>query len=113
MSEYYYEIYQVKAKENFAFMDWKRANKFFNWSFEPYKWVWSGFEKAEDDYDLLNRLFVTFNINHPVGFKGHSMSVSDVIKINHTIDESKAKYYFCDAIGWKDITKEIKGEIKK
>lgn len=110
MSEYYYEIYQVKIEEDFAFMDWKRANKFFKWSFEPYKWVWSGFEKAEDDYDLLNRLFVTFNINHPVGFKGHSMSVSDVIKINHTVDENKAKYYFCDAIGWKDITEIIKGE---
>ena len=38
------------------------------------------------------------------------MSVSDVIKINYTVDESKAKYYFCDVIGWQDITKEIKGE---
>lgn len=38
------------------------------------------------------------------------MSVSDIIKINHTVDEDKAKYYFCDSIGWKDITKEVKGE---
>ena len=22
----------------------------------------------------------------------------------------KAKYYYCDVYGWKDITKEVKGE---
>lgn len=110
MNKYYYVIYQVKAKEDFAFMDWERAKKFSNWSFKPYKIVWEGSERAKDDYDLLDHLFVKFNINHPFGFKGHSMSVSDVIKVCIDMDENKAKYYFCDAIGWKDITKEIKGE---
>ena len=38
------------------------------------------------------------------------MSVSDIVKICTKGNEDKAKYYFCDARGWKDITKEIKGE---
>ena len=105
----YYEIYQVKAKEDFAFVEWDRAKKL-NWSFKPYKIVWADFENAKDDYDLLNYLFEKFNINHPKGFKGHSMSVSDIIKINHSVYENKAKYYYCDSFGWKDITKEVKGE---
>lgn len=107
----YYEIYQVDAKEKFAFRDWERI-KIFNldWSFKPYKLMWAGFEDTKDDYNLLERLFVKFNINHPNGFKGHSMSVSDIVKINHTVDEDEAKYYFCDARGWKDITNEVKGE---
>lgn len=109
MRNYYYEIYQVKAKEDFAFVEWDWAKKFC-WSFKPYKMVWAGFEDAKDDCDLLNYLFEKFNVNHPKDFKGHSMSVSDIIKINYTVDEDKAKYYFCDACGWRDITKEVKGE---
>ena len=110
MKNYTYTIYQVRAKEDFAFVDWERAKKFFNWSFEPYKIEWGGITKANDDYELLERLFVDFNINHPFGFIGHSMSVSDIVKIYINGDENKAKYYYCDAIGWKDITKEVKGE---
>ena len=107
----YYEIYQVDVKEKFAFKDWERIKKFnLDWSFKPYKSAWSGFTKVKNDYDILERLFVKFNINHPTGFKGHSMSVSDIVKINHTVDEDEAKYYFCDACDWKDITEEVKGK---
>ena len=92
MNNYIYTIYQVEAKEDFAFKDW------------------GGIAKANDDYELLERLFVKFNLNHPFGFMGHSMSVSDIVKICIKGDEDKAKYYFCDACGWKDITNEVKGE---
>jgi len=33
-----------------------------------------------------------------IGFKGHSISVSDVVKID---DE----YYYCDSFGWENISK--------
>lgn len=111
MNNYIYTIYQVETKEDFAFKDWERIKKFnLNWSFEPYKIEWGGIAKANDDYELLERLFVKFNLNHPFGFMGHSMSVSDIVKICIKGDEDKAKYYFCDACGWKDITNEVKGE---
>lgn len=111
LKDAYYKIYQVDIEEKFAFRDWKRIKKFnLNWSFKPYKSVWSGFTKIKDDYDILEHLFAKFNLNPPFGFKGHSMSVSDIIKINHTTDEDKAKYYFCDARDWKDITNEVKRE---
>ena len=51
MHNYYYEIYQVKAKEDFAFVEWDWAKRF-NWSFKPYKIVWADFEDAKDDYDF-------------------------------------------------------------
>ena len=112
MNNYSYVIYQVRAKEAFAFMAWKWAKDKFNWSLNPYKSVWNGIEEARDDYDLLNYLFEKFNVNHPKGFRGHSMSVSDVVRICTCIDEDedKAKYYYCDAYGWEDITKEVKGK---
>ena len=36
------------------------------------------------------------NINHPINYKGHSLSVSDICEIDN-------KYYFCDSFGWKEI----------
>ena len=109
MKIYTYTIYQVRAKEDFAFMDWKRAKRF-NWSFTPYKVEWVGIAKAKDDYELLDRLFVKFNINHPLGFTGHSMSVSDIVKVHIKGDEDKDRYYYCDVRGWKDITEEVEGK---
>ena len=45
---------------------------------------------------FLEYLFKKFNLDRPIDFGGHSMSVSDIVKIN-------GKYYFCDSIGWKNI----------
>lgn len=111
MKNYTYTIYQVNSREElaeeFIFMRWEWAKKH-GWSFTPYKVEWSGTEEARDDYDLLNYLFEKFNLNHPEGFMGHSMSVSDIIKL--CAEDGEVKYYYCDSFGWKDITKEIKGE---
>ena len=52
----------------------------------------------------------SYYIDLPERFKGHSMSVSDIVKICINGDENKAKYYYCDSFGWVDITKEVKGE---
>ena len=45
---------------------------------------------------FLEYLFKKFNLDHPNDFGGHSMSVSDIVKVD-------GKYYFCDSIGWKYI----------
>ena len=51
---------------------------------------------STDCIDILEELFELLNINHPVDYKGHSLSVSDIILLN-------GKYYYCDAYGWKEI----------
>ena len=109
VNSYYYEIYQVEPEKEFAFMKWEWAKKY-NWTFKTYNKVFKSCGAAISDYDLLNYLFKIFNIDLPERFKGHSMSVSDIVKICINGDENKAKYYYCDSFGWVDITKEIKGE---
>lgn len=106
MSEFNYVIYQVKVESDFAFMRWEWA-KNHNWSFKPYRSVWNGTEEAKNSLELLENLFEKFNIYHPEGYRAHSMSVSDVVRIN---DGNEIRYYYCDSIGWKDITKKVKGE---
>ena len=78
-----------------------------------------GFEDAEkingkgsvrlDNYDLiyefdmmnsfdprLDDVYEMFQDNRPSDFKGHSMSVSDVLRVGND-------YYYCDDIGWKKL----------
>lgn len=45
--------------------------------------------------------FRMFNVEHPTGYKGRSMSMSDVLEIVRSPDESE--YFFCDTIGFEQI----------
>lgn len=105
MKKYQYEIFQTNADQEFAFMRWSVATRH-GWSFDFYRSVWSGKEEARDDMDLLNYLYEIFNEHHPNGFRGHSLSVSDIIRVQ---EENKAEstYYYCDSFGWQDITADI------
>ena len=47
---------------------------------------------------ILNWLFESFNVDKPVDFHGHSMSVSDIIAI---LTADGVKFYFVDSIGFK------------
>lgn len=58
-----------------------------------------GFEGSmgeESTSAKLEAIFTAFNHNHPIGFRGHSLSVSDVVSLN-------GEYYFCDSFGFKKI----------
>lgn len=103
MEKYDYTIYQVGVNEDFCFMRWGAARGH-NWSFDPYKTVWEGIEEARDDYDLLNYLYEVFNERRPSDFRGHSMSVSDIVMIR---SDGGRKYYYCDSFGWQDITDAV------
>lgn len=105
MQKFNYVIYQTRVESDFAFMMWDWAKEH-NWSFNSYRSVWNGTEEAKNSLELLENLFEKFNLYHPEGYRAHSMSVSDVVRIN---DGNEIKYYYCDSIGWKDITKEMKG----
>ena len=43
--------------------------------------------------DVLDHLFYIFNMERPEDFKGHSLSVSDIVEIDGV-------NYYCDAMGW-------------
>ena len=97
-----FKIYQLAKKTEYAYMDCAYAfNHGFN--FNDYKEVYSG--KREKEY-ILDNLWEEFNINHPTDFRGHSMSVSDVIALK---DEGKDYWYwyYCDSFGWEEITEYI------
>jgi hypothetical protein len=54
------------------------------------------FCKLDNNRQILEKIFEKFNINHPDNFTGHSLSVSDIVKI-------KTKFYYCTSTGWKRL----------
>ena len=52
------------------------------------------------DIDTLESIYQRFNIDHPADFKGHSLSVSDVVVLRHG-DRQEAHY--CDDVGFQEV----------
>lgn len=50
-----------------------------------------------NEHQILNELFYKFNMNRPEDFKGHSLSMSDIVILNDT------NIYFCDEYGWQEV----------
>lgn len=91
-----YQILQIKNPRDcdYSFMSWNYAQPRFN--FEDYQVVYEGETTPNDPMVVLEGLFEVFNISRPNGFKGRSMSVSDIVKL-------KDDYYYVDDIGFRQI----------
>ena len=52
------------------------------------------------DAAALEELFIQFNVNHPSDFKGHSLSVSDVIALKR---QGQVDAFYVDSFGFKEL----------
>ena len=59
--------------------------------------------------NLLERLYEKFNIGIPEDFRGHSMSVSDVVAVK---ENGKFTCYYCDNVGFVEIPGFFAGNKK-
>jgi len=60
------------------------------------------FENEVNANDLED-VYTIFNINHPEGYIGRSLSKSDVVEVIEGNEETLIGFYFCDIIGFKKI----------
>lgn len=95
-----YKIHQIKDIENtnYAFRSWD-PKKF---NFSDYECRYEG-EFADDTKtatEICEVIFYLFNMCRPKDFKGHSLSMSDVIEIDTGISQ---RLYYCDMCGWQRI----------
>ncbi len=56
---------------------------------------------GELDVNTPDDVFRIFNTDFPVGYRGRSMSVSDVVEFRYSTE--KRVFYFCDSVGFKEI----------
>lgn len=50
--------------------------------------------------ETLEDIYTRFNIDHPEDFKGHSLSVSDVVVLH---EKGSDTAYYVDSIGFKEV----------
>ena len=97
-------IYQINMKRdanNVAFMNYESLPKF-QGSSEIDSSLYDKVFEGEVNCFTLEKLYEIFNLKHPAGYKGRSMSVSDVVEI---IDGNTGKSYFhfCDSFGFQKV----------
>lgn len=97
-----YSIFQLndtEAATKKLFMNYEATMKRGGVDFRQYNTVYTGEINADgkDPAEILEALYTKFNTNRPADFRGHSLSVSDLVALEAT------GTYFCDSIGWKQI----------
>jgi predicted nucleotidyltransferase len=93
-----YEILQIKSRSNgepyrFRGMKYVQKKELIVHA-DDYESVYQGTLQPGESLDSL---YAKFNLNHPKGFTGHSLSVSDVIVME---TESEKKAFYVDSVGF-------------
>jgi hypothetical protein len=86
----------IESEYIFKNYDWLLAKGLSAPPAELYEVVYDG----QLETDLLEEIFRIFNMNHPQGYTGRSLSVSDIVEL---YGDNGSSYYFCDSFGYKEI----------
>jgi hypothetical protein len=107
-----YAIYQLRNTDDtamFRFMNSKYLNqKGFAIERDNYVTVYAGdLKDTGDTQDKLNGLYQTFNIDRPNDFRGHSLSVSDIVALRQN---GMVSCHYVDSWGFKELPGFLKSE---
>lgn len=100
-------IYQVNMERdpnNVCFMGYDRLEKL-QGTTDIDSTIYDKVFEGEVNCFTLEKLYEIFNREHPAGYKGRSMSVSDVVEIVDGMT-GKSYFHFCDSFGFKEVSFE-------
>ena len=110
------------AKDTFTIYQLKDGDGMRDYHFEPYDRLQAaGLSVEAANYNLiytaeltpgasLEDIYTRFNIDHPADFKGHSLSVSDIVVL-HQNGENTAHYV--DSIGFRQVPEFLQEQTQK
>ncbi|MGN0442186.1 MAG: YodL domain-containing protein [Acutalibacteraceae bacterium] len=99
-----FSIYQIDMDrdiERVCFLKYDSLEKFQN-SKDVNASIYNKVYEGEMEVTSLDAIYERFNTNHPAGYIGRSLSVSDVVEIKKS-NEIDPGFYFVDSIGFKKI----------
>jgi len=101
-----FDIYQVKhgaAFRDYGFENLERLkSRDLKVEYSNYDFIYSG--KLEEGKNLED-IYTKFNIDRPDDFKGHSLSVSDVVVL---VKDGETTAHFVDSFGFKEVPEFVK-----
>ena len=106
-----YSIYQLKAGDEtwaYRFEPLERLKHVgLRVEQKNYNFIYSGLlEKGETLEDIYRR----FNLDHPEDFRGHSLSVSDIVVLRQA---GKETAHYCDSFGFSEVPEFLMPEKKQ
>lgn len=109
-----YALFQLKAGEDLHGIRFEGLNRIGGEQAvikEHYQCVYSveiDLNEIDDKYEILNQIYDKFNIELPDDFKGHSLSVSDVIAMRK---DGEMEAYYVDSVGFTELPQFL-GEMQ-
>ena len=100
-----YKIHQIKDIENTVYAFRGYDPKKFN--FKDYECRYTGefTDTVKTATEICEVIYYLFNMRRPEDFRGHGLSMSDVIEI---ITDLTDTLYYCDLCGWQRIAQKKK-----
>jgi hypothetical protein len=92
-------IWQLKPESDIMmrFIGYDQMMKDFG---EPNQHDYEAVYDGEVETNDLEDIYAKFNMEHPAGFSGHSLSMSDVVEL---YDSTGSEFHYVDRIGFKQI----------
>ena len=109
-------------KDTFSIYQLKQGDETRNFRFEPYDRLQAaGNVVDKTNYELvysaeltpgtsLEDIYTRFNIDHPKDFKGHSLSVSDVVVLHQNVQDAA---HYVDSFGYKEVPEFLQEQTQQ
>lgn len=122
VEEYAAAGYEAPEQDSFSIYQIKSGDETRDYRFEPFDRLQAtGRSVDRANYDLvytapldskttLEDIYRTFNIDHPADFKGHSLSVSDVVVLHQG---GKDTAHYCDSFGFQQVPEFLRVQQKE
>ena len=103
------QLKRIDETEQFRFMPYWHIQKLEEQpTIDRYEVVYNGpIEQSACAAEQLEGLYTKFNIDHPEDFRGHSMSVSDIVALKVA---GEVSCYYVDAFGFVELQDFMKPE---
>ena len=110
---------QAVPRDTFSIYQLKSGNETLDYRFEPLDAIRNnGLSVKPENYELvytapltekdsLESIYTQFNIDHPADFKGHSLSVSDIVVLHQ---DGKDTAHYCDRFGFSQVPEFLQPE---
>ena len=92
-------IWQLKTDSDLE-LRFRGYDEVLNVSGEPSKNNYDVVFDGELETNDLESIYTKFNMDHPSDFKGHSLSISDVVEL---YDDNSSEFHYVDQFGFKAI----------
>ena len=109
-------------KDTFSIYQLKNGDDMRDYHFEPYDRLQAaGLSVEAANYDLiytaeltpgtsLEDIYTRFNIDHPADFKGHSLSVSDIVVLHQNGQDAA---HYVDSFGYKEVPEFLQEQTQQ